>query len=86
MTRTQMNLEVGKPSSSLPDDDSTLVGNTGALDETVSESDEGQELTRLAQQVLEAIEQGPSEPSFNVGSRSINSPIQHLRSHLQWPC
>jgi hypothetical protein len=43
-----------------------LVGNPGALDETVSEPDEGQDLMQLAQQALDAIEQGPSEPSFSV--------------------
>src|SRR6267143_4243294 len=29
-------------------------------------SDEGQDLMQLAQQALDAIEQGPSEPSFSV--------------------
>jgi hypothetical protein len=44
----------------LADDDCILVGNPGALDETVSEPDEGQDLMQLAQQALDAIEQGPS--------------------------
>ena len=60
--------DLRKPST-LPDDECDeciLVGNPGALDETVSEPDEGQDLMQLAQQALDAIEQGPSEPSFSV--------------------
>jgi hypothetical protein len=56
--------DLRKPSSSHECDECILAGNPGALDETVSDFDESQELTQLARQALDAIE--PSEPNISV--------------------
>ena len=57
------------------DDECILIGNPGALDETVNEVDESQELIQLAQQAVEAMEQGSNnQPPAALLAATIQGP------------
>jgi Reverse transcriptase (RNA-dependent DNA polymerase)/GAG-pre-integrase domain len=54
--------DLRKPLSLDDNDECILIGNPGALDETVNEVEENQELIQLAQQAVDAMEQDSPEP------------------------